>query len=379
MMMKIELTKEQLNWKAEFRDFVDEAVMPYAEKNDREERIDPELMERLKEKGYLGSMLPREYGGLGLDWVTMGVLNEEIGRGCSSLRSLLTVHGMVALALLRWGSDEQKHQWLPKMAAGEIIGAFALTEPEVGSDAKNVQSAAVATGHNYVINGHKKWITMGQIADIYLVFAQCEGKPTAFLVERNTPGFTATAISGLLGARASMLAELHLADCVIPQDNMVGSVGTGLSHVALHCLDYGRYTVACGCVGLGQACLEQSVDYSRKRRQFGRALRENQLIQKMITEMTVNVKAARLLCYQSGYLKDVMDPDSIMETWTAKYFASKMVNQAASDAVQIHGANGCSRDYPVERYMRDARINEIIEGTSQMHEMLIALHTIRNI
>ncbi|WP_272828190.1 acyl-CoA dehydrogenase family protein [Paenibacillus thiaminolyticus] len=161
----------------------------------------------------------------------------------------------------------------PKWPPVKLSALFALTEPEVGSDAKNVQSSAAASGRKYVINGHKKWITMGQIADIYLVFAQCEGKPTAFLVERNTPGFTATAISGLLGARASMLAELQLADCVIPQDNMVGSVGTGLSHVALHCLDYGRYTVACGCVGLGQACLEQSVDYSRKRRQFGRALR----------------------------------------------------------------------------------------------------------
>lgn len=377
--MKMELTKEQLNWQTDFREFVDDVVTPYAEKNDREERLDPELIERLKEKGYLGSMLPQKYGGMGLDWVTIGILNEEIGRGCSSLRSLLTVHGMVALALLRWGSDEQRSQWLPKMAAGEMIGAFALTEPEVGSDAKNVQSVAVSSDHSYVLNGHKKWITMGQIADIYLVFAQCEGKPTAFLVERNTPGFTTTPITGMLGARASMLAELHLADCVIPQENLVGSVGTGLSHVALHCLDYGRYTVACGCVGLGQACLEQSVHYSRKRRQFGKALRENQLIQKMITGMTVNVKAARLLCYHSGYLKDVMDPDSIMETWTAKYFASKMVNQVASDAVQIHGANGCSRDYPVERYLRDARINEIIEGTSQMHEMLIALHTIRNI
>lgn len=377
--MKMELTKEQLNWQTDFREFVDDVVTPYAEKNDREERLDPELIERLKEKGYLGSMLPQEYGGMGLDWVTIGILNEEIGRGCSSLRSLLTVHGMVALALLRWGSDEQRSQWLPKMAAGEMIGAFALTEPGVGSDAKNVQSVAVASDHNYVINGHKKWITMGQLADIYLVFAQCEGKPTALLVERNTPGFTTTPITGMLGARASMLAELHLADCVIPEENLVGSVGTGLSHVALHCLDYGRYTVACGCVGLGQACLEQSVHYSRKRRQFGKALRENQLIQKMITGMTVNVKAARLLCYHSGYLKDVMDPDSIMETWTAKYFASKMVNQVASDAVQIHGANGCSRDYPVERYFRDARINEIIEGTSQMHEMLIALHTIRNI
>ncbi|BFH67876.1 acyl-CoA dehydrogenase [Paenibacillus dendritiformis] len=375
--MKIELTKEQLNRQKEFREFADDAVVPYAAQNDREERLDPELIERVKERGYLGSMLPQEYGGMGWDWVTIGLLNEEIGRGCSSLRSLLTVHGMVALALLRWGSEEQRSRWLPKMAAGEVIGAFALTEPEVGSDAKNVQSVAAASDDNYVINGRKKWITMGQIADLYLIFAKCEGKPTAFLVERGTPGFSADPITGMLGARASMLAELHLADCIIRQENMVGSVGTGLSHVALHCLDYGRYTVACGCVGLGQACLEQSVRYSRQRKQFGKALRENQLIQKMITEMAVNVKAARLLCYHAGYLKDVMDPDSIMETWTAKYFASKMVNQAASDAVQIHGANGCSHDYPVERYMRDARINEIIEGTSQMHEMLIALHTIR--
>lgn len=376
--MNMELTKEQLQWKSEFREFVDDVVVPSAEKNDREERVAPEIIEKLKENGYLGSMLPKEYGGMGLDWVTIGILNEETGRGCSSVRSLLTVHGMVALAILRWGSDEQRSRLLPQMAAGEIIGAFALTEPEVGSDAKNVQTAAVLLDDSYVVNGHKKWITMGQIADIYLVFAQCEGKPTAFLIESQSPGFTRTPITGMLGARGSMLAELHFDDCKIPKENIVGRVGTGLSYVALNCLDYGRYTVACGCVGLGQACLEQSVHYSRKRKQFGSPLRENQLIQKMLTEMTVNVKAARLLCYHSGYLKDVMDPDSIMETWTAKYFASRMVNQAASDAVQIHGANGCSRDYPVERYMRDAKINEIIEGTTQMHEMLIAMNTLRN-
>lgn len=377
--MKIELTPEQLKWKLEFKEFVDKEVLPYAGKNDREERLAPEIIEKLRDKGYLGSMLPKKYGGMGLDWITIGILNEEMGRGCSSVRSLLTVHGMAALAIDRWGSDEQKNELLPQMAAGKIIGAFALTEPEVGSDAKNVQSTAVLSNDSYVLNGHKKWTTMGQIADIFLVIAQCEGKSTAFLVESNSPGFTRIPITGLIGARASMIAELHLDNCKIPKENILGRIGTGLSHVALNCLDYGRYTIACGCVGLGKACLEQSVHYARQRKQFGSALRENQLIQKMITEMTVNIKAARLLCYYAGYLKDVLDPDSIMETWAAKYFASVMVNKVANDAVQIHGANGCCRDYPVERYFRDARINEIIEGTTQMHEMLIATNTFRSI
>lgn len=378
MMINMEFTKNQQDWKAEFKDFADRVVAPSAEQSDREERIAPEIIEKLKKTGYLGSMIPKEYGGLGFDWVTIGMLNEEIGRACSSVRSLLTVSGMVALAILRWGSDEQRSYLLPKLASGDIIGAFALTEPTVGSDAKSIQSVAHAAGDRYVVNGRKKWITMGQIADLFLVFAQCEGKPTAFLVESTRTGFTRAPIGGLLGARGSMLAELHFEGCEIPKENMVSVVGTGLSHVALNSLDYGRYTVASGCVGLGQACLEQSVRYSRKRKQFNSALRENQLIQKMLTEMSVNVKAARLLCYHAGYLKDVMDPDSIMETLTAKYFASRMVNKAASDAVQIHGANGCSREYPVERYLRDAKINEIIEGTTQMHEMLIATNTLRH-
>ncbi|WP_128893911.1 acyl-CoA dehydrogenase family protein [Longirhabdus pacifica] len=374
----MELTEKQLQWKDEFRAFVDEVVVPHADVHDREQYLEPQVIQKMKEKGYLGSMLEKKYGGMELDWVTIGILNEEIGRGCSSVRNLLTVHGMVALAILRWGSDEQRNHWLSTMAAGEKIGAFALTEPEVGSDAKNVQTTAVLSDDHYVLNGHKKWITMGQIADVFIVFAQCEGKPTAFLVERDSPGLTTTPIDSLLGSRGSMLASLHFENCKIPKENMVGTVGIGLSHVGLHCLDYGRYTVACGCVGLGQACLEQSLQYARSRKQFGSVLGENQLIQKMLTEMTVNVKAARLLCYHAGHLKDQIDPDSIMETWNAKYFASKMVNQAASDAVQIHGANGCSGDYPVERYLRDAKINEIIEGTTQIHEMLISKNSLRN-
>ncbi len=376
--MKIELTKEQHEWKTQFREFVDKDVIPFAAENDKKEYMNPQVLERLIHKGYLGSMLPKEYGGMGLDMITIGILNEEVGRGCSSVRSLLTVHGMTALAILRWGTKEQKDYWLPKMSKGETIGAFGLSEPNVGSDAKSVESAAIPFEEYYIVNGRKKWTTMGQIANLFLVIAQCETKPTAFLIERNTPGFSTEPMRSMMGSRASMIAELKMESCKIPKGNIVGKVGTGLSHVALSCLDYGRYTVACGCVGLGQACLEESVRYARKRKQFGAPLRENQLVQKMITEIVVNVKAARQLCYNAGYLKEVGDPDSIIETWVAKYFASVMVNKVASDAVQIHGGNGCWGEYPIERFFRDARVNEIIEGTTQMHEVLIATNAFRN-
>ncbi len=376
--MKIELTKEQLEDQAAFQVFVDEEIVPYAAKNDLEERIPPEVIKKLADRGYLGSMIPKEYGGMDMDMITIGLLNEEVGRGCSSVRGLLTVHGMVALAILRWGTKEQREYWLPQMASGEIIGAFGLTEPNVGSDAKSIETAAVYEAGSYILNGRKKWTTMGQIADIYLIFAKCEDKPTAFIVEKGSSGFSASPITGLIGSRASMIAELFMEDCRIPEKNLVGRIGTGLSHVALFSLDYGRYTIAWGCVGLGQACLDESLKYSRKRKQFGGPLRQNQLIQKMITEMVVNIKAARLMCLNAGYLKEIGDPDSIMETWNAKYFASTVINKIASDAVQIHGANGCCREYPVERYYRDARVNEIIEGTTQMHEVLIATNAFRN-
>lgn len=377
--MKIELTEIQEERKGIFRKFVDEKIIPYARENDLAESMNQAVFDAVIESGYLGSMIPTEYGGLGYDEISIGILNEEVGRGCSSVRSLFTVHGMVALAILKWGSEEQRQKLLPKMAKGEIIGAFGLTEPEVGSDAKSIMSTAELQGDRYILNGTKKWTTMGQVADLFLIFAQCEGKPTAFLVERSFEGFSTIAMKGLMGARASMIAQLEMKDCAVPQDNIIGRVGTGLTHVALSCLDYGRYTVAWGCVGLGQGCLEESIKYSRKRKQFGEPLRKNQLIQKMITEMYVNVEASRQLCYKTGYLREVCDPDSIMHTWTSKYFASKMVNTVANDAVQIHGGNGYYNEYPVERYLRDARVNEIIEGTTQMHEVLIASSVIRSI
>jgi glutaryl-CoA dehydrogenase (non-decarboxylating) len=370
--MKIELTAKQREDREAFRAFAEREIAPNADQYDEAEEISSNLIEKLALQGYLGAVLPERNGGMGLDMISCGLLNEEVGRACSSVRSLLTVHGMVSLALQRWGSSEQKEVWLPQLASGARIAAFGLTEANVGSDAKSVETTATPSGNSYLLNGQKKWITFGQIADVFLIFAQSEGKPAAFLVERKTPGLVINPIRGMLGVRASMLAELRLEECCISRSNLVGQVNFGFSHVAATALDYGRYSVACGCVGIGQACVEACLRYTNVRRQFGVYLREHQLVQQMLTEMITNVKAARLLCYQAGYLKDARDPRAITETSIAKYFASRTAFKAANDAVQIHGANGCSREYQVQRYLRDAKIMEIIEGSTQMQQINIA-------
>ncbi|ARV60171.1 acyl-CoA dehydrogenase [Nostocales cyanobacterium HT-58-2] len=370
--MRIELTAQQKDAQSEFRAFVNEEIVPHANCYEKEERTPSKLIEQLAHKGYLSAVLPKEFGGKGMDMITFGLLNEEIGRGCSSLRSLLTVHSMVAHALCKWGNKSQKEYWLPKLASGEVIAAFALSEPNVGSDAKSIETTAILSGDSYILNGHKKWITYGQIADVFLVFAQCAGKPSAFLVEKNNPGLSIKPISGMLGVRASMLAQLNFQDCRIPQENLVGRLGFGFSYIASSALDYGRYSVAWGSVGIAQACLEASIQYTGERKQFGVYLKEHQLIRQMITQMIANVKAARLLCYQAGYLKEIGDPNSIIETSIAKYFASTTATKVANDAVQIHGANGCSSEYSVARYLRDAKIMEIIEGSTQIQQITIA-------
>jgi len=375
--MKIELTAQQKQWQAEFRAFVQEVIVPQAEHNDRNEYTPPELIKRIARAGYLGAIIPQEYGGLGLDMITFGLLNEELGRGCSSIRSLLTVHSMVAHTILKWGSKQQKDIWLPRLATGETIGAFGLSEPNVGSDAKSVETSVTYTGDACILQGRKKWITYGQIADLFLIFARQETKVSAFLLERDTPGFSTEAIKGIYGTRASMLAELHLDGCTIPKGQLIGGKGFGLV-VATAALDIGRYSVAWGCVGIAQACLEAVLRYTSEREQFGVLLREHQLIQQMVTDMLTNVKAARLLCAQAGYLKDSGDPGTIMETWIAKYFASTSAVKIANDAVQIHGANGCSADYPVQRYLRDAKIMEIIEGSNQIQQITIAQYGYQN-
>jgi len=369
--MKIELSPEQKKKQAEFSAFVQEVVVPQANDNDQQEFTPPELIKSVAQAGYLGAIIPQAYGGLGLDMITFGLLNEELGRGCSSLRSLLTVHSMVAYAILKWGNKRQREDWLPRLATGEIIAAFGLSEPNVGSDAKSIETMITQRDGIDILQGCKKWTTYGQIADLFLIFAQQDGKVSAFLLERTTPGFSARPIRGMYGTRASMLAELYLESCVLPKGNLIGGRGFGLI-IATSALDIGRYSVAWGSIGIAQACLEASLQYTSKRQQFGVLLKEHQLVQQMITNMITGVKAARLLCYQAGYLKDIGDESTVMETWIAKYFASTTAVKIANDAVQLHGANGCSADCAVQRYLRDAKIMEIIEGSSQIQQITIA-------
>jgi glutaryl-CoA dehydrogenase (non-decarboxylating) len=370
--MKIDLTPEQKELLLAFEAFADKEIAPNAGQFDREERLPAELIAKMAQAGFLGAVIPKEYGGAGFDMISFGLLNEAIGKRCSSARTLLTVQSMLAYAILKWGSKEQRSYWLPRLATGEIIGAFGLSEPNIGSDAKSMETSAIPQAGQFVLNGQKKWITFGQIANLFIIFARSGENITAFLVERNTAGFSTDPISGMLGTRASMLAGIQLQNCLVPEAAVLGKMGFGWSLIAATALDIGRYSVAWGCVGIAQACLEASLEYSNKRLQFGTNLKNHQLIQRMLAGMVSNTNAARSLCLQAGHLRDRGDPNMVMETCIAKYFASTICVEAANDAVQIHGANGCSSDYPVQRYYRDAKVMEIIEGSREIQQMIIA-------
>jgi glutaryl-CoA dehydrogenase (non-decarboxylating) len=365
-----EFTPEQERARSEFRAFTEREIVPNAGIWDWQGHVPAGFLQRLAAAGYLGAGL--RTGAAAMDAITFGLLNEEIGRGCSSVRSLITVHSMVGQAIFRWGTAAQKRRWGPPLAEGSTIGAFCLTEPAAGSDVQAIQATARRCGGDYVLNGCKKWITFGQAAGIFLVFARLEEGPCAFIVERDTPGLSIRPIDGMVGLRAAMLAELQFEDCRVPADHLLGRLGFGISHIAAFALDLGRYSVAWGCVGIAQACLEASTQYSEERRQFGGVLAGHQLVRRMLTQMIVGVAASRLLCCQAGYLRQNGDTNSVVYTTMAKYFASRTANRAALDAVQIHGANGCSSRYPVERFMRDSKIMSIIEGSDQMQEIMIA-------
>jgi FkbH-like protein len=370
--MDIALTAAQQQARDRFRAFAEEHVVPHADRFDADEHLPDSLVRALAQTGWLGATVPAEFGGQGLDALTFGLLCEEVGRASASLLSLLIVHGMVCQSILKWGTAEQRAHWLPRLARGERIGAFGLTEPEVGSDASAVQTRAVADGDGYVLSGEKKWISFGQVANLFLIVARCDDQPTAFLVERDTAGFASEPIRGMLGFRSAMLARLVLDGCRIPSGHLVGRVGFGFTHVAGSALDHGRYCVAWGCLGVIEACVAASLRYSSERKQFGDVLKGHQLIQQMVADMLTNARATRLMCAHAARLKDQGDPSMIMETSTAKYFASRAAMRAADSAVQIHGANGCHISHPVQRYFRDARIMEIIEGSNQIQQIIIA-------
>lgn len=363
--------------RASVRAFVDEHIAPDADAYDRAGAIPEELLARIGEAGLWAPFLPAGLGGSGTDWVTFGEIHEEVGRGCSSVRSLLTVHSMLSGALQRWGSTEQLQRWGPQVAAGRVLGAFCLSEPGAGSDTAAITTTAVPRGGGWVLNGLKKWTTNGQRADLFLVFARGPASTVALLVPRETPGVRVRPIDDMLGTRASMLAEVSFSDVTLGPDALLGPSGFASGMVLTSTLDLGRYSVAVGSVGIIQACLDACAAYTSQRSVGGSQLKELPLIQAKLSDMVTDVRAARMLCAEAGRLKDLGDSSTIMATWVAKYFASTAAARHAAEAVQVHGANGCSPDYPVARYYRDAKVMEIIEGSNEIQRTTIAAEAYR--
>ena len=372
----IELTDEQRLIQETARDFVDKEVIPRARESDRAQRFDTELARRLGEMGYLGAPVAEENGGRGLDFVSYGLIVEEVGRGDSAMRTVVSVQtSLVCGSIERWGSDEQRSRWLPRLCSGESFGCFGLTEPDTGSDAAALRTRAEKVDGGWRISGQKMWISLGNVAEVALIFAQTDPEKkhkglACFLVPTASEGFSTQEIHGKLGLRASDTAAISLDAVEVADDALLGEVGDGFK-VAMSALDSGRYSVAAGCVGICEGCVQASVAYSKERTQFGRPLAGFQLVQEMIADMIVRRDAARMLVRRAGMLKDAGRPSTV-ETSVAKLYATESAVECANLAIQVHGGSGYVDDYPVERYLRDARVTTLYEGTSQIQKLIIA-------
>jgi alkylation response protein AidB-like acyl-CoA dehydrogenase len=367
------LTDSQKGKHEEFKTFVKLNVEPFAEQWDRDQRIPSSVISKMAHSGYLGCSLPPDYGGQGWDVVTFGLLNEAFGRASSALTDVLTVQAMVSMALLKWGTVEQKRNWLPPLAKGEMIGAFALTEPGAGSATQSLvtEFSRRAEGDHLVVDGNKKWISCAQFAAVFLVFGTLDQCSAACLVPRESPGLHVEPISDLMGFRAAGLAQLHFEDVEVPSANLVGKPGFALSHVAQVGLHYGRISTACSALGLLRGCFEESIVHAARRKIGDKTVGDMGMIRSLIARMGTDLAAGNLLCHSACRAEDNHLPEVFEKTLMAKYFTSRAAVRGASDAVQIRGASGCHGSSPVSRYYRDAKIMEIIEGTTQIHEDIL--------
>ena len=373
--MDFDLTDEQKLVRETARSFTDNEIVDRARENDRNEHFDLELVGMLAEQGYLGAIVPREYGGAELDYLTYGLIVEEVGRGDSAMRTVISVQtSLVCSAILRWGTEEQKQRYLPKLCSGEWLGCFGLTEPDTGSDAANQKTRAERTNGGWTIDGAKMWISMGNNASLALIFAQTDPALghkgiACFLVETEQDGYQPQPIHHKMGLRGSDTAEIGLSDVHVDEDGMLGEIGDGFK-IAMTSLDSGRYSVAAGCVGICQGCVEHSIAYSKEREQFGRPIASFQLVQAMIADMILQTDAARMLVWRAGFLKDAGKPNTT-ETSIAKLYATEAAVECANTAIQVHGGSGYVDDHPVERYFRDVRVTTLYEGTSQIQKLII--------
>jgi len=359
--------------------FSADVLRPNAAKFDAEHGVPDSVLREMCTNGLAGAVLPEEYGGGGVDALTWGRITEEIGVGCSNSRALLTVHSsLVGETIARLGTAEQKKHWLPQLATGERLAAFALSEKDAGSDAGAVATRFEDKGDHYLLNGKKKWITYGAIADLFLVFAADEnGSSCSFLVESERKGVSSEAMSGLFASRGAHLGEISFDNVQIPKENLFGRPGMGFTFVANQALFYGRFSIAWAGVAIARAALEEMVTWSRSRKQFDKKIGQHQLVQAMIADGVTAVHAGRALCEKISHMKQASDDAAVMETNIAKLFTSRIASDVANNAVQIFGGNGLWQAYPAERLYRESRVLEVIEGTTQIQQMMIANYGLR--
>ena len=372
--MDFALSDEQELIRATAREFCDREITPHAREWDRTERMDLGIVEKLASVGFLGCALPEEYGGLGLDTISYCLVMEELGRADSSVRGIVSVNnGLAGKTIAKWGTDEQKADWLPKLCSGEALGCYGLTEPGSGSDPASLVTRAERNGDEWVIDGSKIFITLGSWAGVCLVFARTGGDGargiTCFLVPTATVGFSARKIDGKLGLRAQDTAELFFDGVRVPDTARLGDEGAGFK-VAMGALDNGRISLAAGSVGVAQGCVDACLAYAAERRQFGRSIATFQLVQELIADTAVEAEAARMLTYLAAWRADAGEPYTLAAS-QAKYYASEVAVRAANAAVQVHGGYGYVDEFPVQKYLRDARVSTLYEGTSQIQKLLI--------
>ena len=376
--MDFSLTEDQRRAAEMVRRFAQTEVAPTMREWDRKQAMNPAVLPRMAELGILGICIPARYGGQGFDYITLGLVCEELEQVDTSLRVVMSVHmGLCSLALLQWGTEEQKQRFLRPQATGERVAGYGLTEPGYGSDAASIRTSARREGDVYILNGEKMWISLATKADHFLVIARTNpeaAKPSAglsaFMVTRDMKGVTTGDIHGKLGVRAGSTGWIVMEDVAVPAENRIGEEGEGFK-VAMSALDNGRYTVAAGAAGLIRACLEESVAYAKERRTFGKPIAEHQLIKQKLAHMALWYDTARLLYLRAGWLKN-QGIRNTRETSQAKWFATEHSVKAALEAVQIHGAYGYSDEYNVERYLRNSKGAVIYEGTSEVHQLMQA-------
>lgn len=375
--MDFELTPEQRSIQQQARQFAQQEVAPITREADEKGEFPLHLVKRMGELGFLAGPIELDYGGSNMDYVSYALLCEELGRVDSSVRGFLTVHtSLVSLCIRDWGTEDQKRYYLPRLATGEWIGCYALTEPNAGSDVASMECTAIEEGDYYILHGEKIWITNGTSAHIAIVFASRDPSAhhkgiCAFLVATDTPGFHREPMPGLeLGHRASEHVHIILKDCRVHKSALLGTPGEGFK-VAMSALDRGRLGVAAGALGIAQACLDASITYTKQRRQFDQRIADFQMIQATLANMAADVEAARLLVYRAAWMKDQSLP-ATKATSIAKLFATEAAMKAASEAVLLHGNRGYSNEYPVERYYRDIKGLQIYEGTSHIQRVIIA-------